>query len=304
MLSRKIKTFLKTNKLKLLIIILHRTFLTVFIKAILKIRFSEIVKKRAGALPELKLSEIESTALENFSRNGHVDVSHLFSAEDMRRLEEKTLELEGKISQLGNTKDHKKFWSRMTDVDTDQGNVHNIVNNIALNHSILKILHSYLKAPPFMEYSIITKSVYSGEKFQISQLWHQDKDDCEMTKLFIYINDVTEMNGPFTLLNRNSSKKIPTSFLRNHIQDEFIFKYVKPEEVMNIKGKKFSAFLVDTSKCFHMGSRISTPGQYRYMLTATFITLPSIYPWQITDKYKGSDSLPTLERLAVKQLLG
>lgn len=142
----------------------------------------------------------------------------------MLLLESKTLELDKKISEINNVTYHKKFWSRMTDADSDSGNVNNIINRIALNHSILKVLHHYFSAPAFMDYSIVTKSVYSGEKYQISQLWHQDKDDNEMTKLFIYINDVTDLNGPFTLLNKKSSGKIPTSFLRNHIEDDFISK--------------------------------------------------------------------------------
>lgn len=302
MILRKFKTFFKTNKLKLLIILLHRSFLSYYIKKILKLQYSDLVTKRAKMSEGLSLSNLEKKTLVNFQQNGFVDVTSFFSTEEMSSLEQKTLELDKKISEISNITYHKKFWSRMTDADNDAGNVKNIINRIALNNSILKVLHQYFSAPAFMDYSIVTKSVYSGEKYQISQLWHQDKDDNEMAKLFIYINDVTDRNGPFTLLNKQSSEKIPTSFLRNHIEDDFIFKRVKQTEVINLTGKKFTAFLVDTSKCFHMGSRIAIPGEYRYMLTATFITLPSIYPWQITDKYKGTEGLSTLEKLAVDQL--
>jgi hypothetical protein len=263
---------------------------------------SNLVKKRVNLASDAKLSVAEEQSFKNLINNGFTDVTSYFSINDMNSLELKTLDLDKKISEINIPSDHKKFWSRMTDADSDNMNVNNIINRIALNISVLKILNHYFSAPVFMDYSIVTKSVFSGEKHQISQLWHQDKDDNEMIKLFIYINDVTDLNGPFTLLNRQSSMKIPTSFIRNHIEDDFIFKRVKQNEVLTLKGKKFSAFLVDTSKCFHMGSRISTPGQYRYMLTATFITLPSIYPWQKTSKYINTENLPMLAKLAVNKL--
>lgn len=302
MILRKFKTFFKTNKLKLLIILLHRSFLSYYIKKILKLQHSDLVTKRAKMSEGLTLSNLEEMTLVNFQKNGFVDVTSFFSTEDMSSLEKKTFELDKKISEISNITYHKKFWSRMTDADNDAGNVTNIINRIALNNSILKVLYHYFSAPAFMDYSIVTKSVYSGEKYQISQLWHQDKDDYEMAKLFIYINDVTDRNGPFTLLNKQSSKKIPTSFLRNHIEDDFIFKRVKQGEVIYLTGKKYTAFLVDTSKCFHMGSRITSQGQFRYMLTATFITLPSIYPWQTCNKYYDTENLTPLAMLATRDI--
>ena len=42
-------------------------------------------------------------------------------------------------------------------------------------------------------------------------------------------------------------------------------------------GSRMSAFIVETSRCLHMGSRLA-PGHTRLLYTATFTTAPRLYP--------------------------
>lgn len=44
-----------------------------------------------------------------------------------------------------------------------------------------------------------------------------------------------------------------------------------------IRAPRLSAFMVDTARCLHMGSRVA-PGHERLLYTATYISIPRLYP--------------------------
>ncbi|MFZ4405004.1 MAG: hypothetical protein ACOYOK_12945, partial [Pseudobdellovibrionaceae bacterium] len=70
------------------------------------------------------------------------------------------------------------------------------------------------------------------------------------------------------------------------------------DQIQMIKPK-LSCFVVDTSKCYHMGSRLQKEHK-RLLYTALYIGLPSVYPWGGQEKYTlVNSSLTPLQTMAL-----
>jgi hypothetical protein len=148
---------------------------------------------------------------------------------------------------------------------------------LSLKEEILKVIAAYLGQAPFLEYILLTYSLPSKQPLKSSQLWHHDHDNHKMVKLFFYLSDVNSVeDGPFTLLPKEANSKIPNSFFPKHLSDKAIESTYSLHNAVQIKGLKFSAFLVDTSVCYHMGSRVAE-GHSRLMSTSLYVTLPKAF---------------------------
>jgi len=99
-----------------------------------------------------------------------------------------------------------------------------------------------------------------------SQLWHRDVNDKMTVKLFVYLEDVGEPNGPFTFIPAPHSARVPSD-LPHYITDEKIDEYVGRDSWQSVAGPAGTAFLVDTRRCLHYGSRCTSP---RVAYIATF----------------------------------
>jgi hypothetical protein len=120
-----------------------------------------------------------------------------------------------------------------------------------------------------------------------------------MLKLFFYLSDVqTVEDGPFTLLPKEARNRIQNSFFPRHLPDEEVNSQYPLSQAVQIKGRKFSAFLVDTSVCYHMGSRVSA-GHSRLMSTTLFVTLPKAYWGDVKNFVKPAGPLSPLQMAAV-----
>ena len=199
---------------------------------------------------------------------------------------------------------HKNFWTRLTDDDANKNlpTSHPLVN-FALQEEILQIVSAYLGEPAFLEYAILTYSEHTPPPFKVSQLWHVDRDHRRMVKLFVYLTDVNDLtSGPFTFLEKGKSEKVRGGFVKRHLNDETMNLFINSDEIIQMFGSKGSTFLVDTSRCYHMGSRVQQ-GASRLMYTASYTGRPSIYP---TAKHAVVDvdtKLSDLQTLAVRDTL-
>jgi hypothetical protein len=147
----------------------------------------------------------------------------------------------------------------------------------ALQPRVVDTIAKYLGEAPYLSYVALDLSEYAGETLATSQLWHQDHDDTKVVKLFTYLTDVPDLaHGPFTFVNPQASKAIRGS-VSTHVADDAVLRRVPPSAVSRMLRSAGSSFLVDTARCYHMGSRIA-PGKQRLMYTACYITWPAIYP--------------------------
>lgn len=174
---------------------------------------------------------------------------------------------------------HKDFWTRLLDEDMENGTLptDNPFVRYALQPAFLGVLARALGELPQLDYVLLTLSKSTGNALAYSQLWHRDHDDVRTIKLFAYLTDVAdEADGPFTFIPGPASDRFGFS-LRSHREDDAILKRVQPSEIKSMIAPKLTTFMVETSRCLHMGSRLA-PGHSRLLYTATFITVPRLYP--------------------------
>jgi hypothetical protein len=97
-----------------------------------------------------------------------------------------------------------------------------------------------------------------------SQLYHSDWADTRQIKLFVFCSDVTQEMGPLTVVAAQDSARIMHCIgyswnkERYRVLDSEIDALVGPEEQYALTGREGSVALVDTSRCFHFGSRIAS----------------------------------------------
>lgn len=185
----------------------------------------------------------------------------------------------GRHRELRQDVTHKDFWTRLLDEDKVEGQLptSNPFVSFALQMPVLQVLAHYYGELPFLDDVLLTLSRHTGNKLSLSQLWHRDYDDQRTVKLFVYLTEVgSAADGPFTFLPGPVSDRVGSS-LRSRRDDAEIAAKVKPEEVKMLTQPRLSVFMVNTSRCLHMGSRVAE-GHERLLYTAGFISVPRVFP--------------------------
>ena len=133
---------------------------------------------------------------------------------------------------------------------------HSELLRFALSPVLLEAISQYLGTVPVLAsfrlwWSPPNHSVVS------SQLFHIDQEDFHQAKLFLNIEPVDQDTGPFTFfpadLTRAAVKAL--RFKGGRVQDGDIYNVVEPEQLVCAVGPAGHGTIVDTSACFHYGSR-------------------------------------------------
>lgn len=251
------------------------------LKAALRLLHWREVRERralARALPADAELDVLAAAL---NRDGYVFISDVVDPQllaDLSKASEikmKRLDAAAKRQSLT----HKSFWTRLLDEDMTDGKLptDNPFVRYALQPAIIGIVARALGEIPRLDYVLLTNSHSTNQPWSYSQLWHYDHDDPHVVKTFIYLTDVHDgQDGPFTFLPAQVSDRVGPS-LKSHRSDEEIFTIARPEEKKEMTAPRLSAFIVDTTRCLHMGSRVA-PGHSRLLYTATYIPVPRLFP--------------------------
>lgn len=258
--------------------------------------------KRRGFASSLQLTSDEKKHVQELRDKGFTsfNLSDPSILQEVLNFAESKLERADQIkgAQKVNTKD---FWIRLSDEDSNLTNRHPFVK-FSLQETLLKVMSSYFGEAAYLDYVLLTLSQPTSGPYQISQLWHFDRDDTVMAKAFIYLSDVKELgDGPFTFFDRTNSSRVNCGFATRHMVDEAVFSQVDQQKKIELIGPKLSVFLVDTSRCMHMGSRIQA-GHHRLMLTCSFITNPPLHPWAASRKIEMQGPVSEIQRLATTQI--
>jgi hypothetical protein len=137
------------------------------------------------------------------------------------------------------------------------------IQQLITNSYILKLIQKYLRSTPIFFSSNFWVS-YPG-KIENTQIFHQDFDDIKFLKIFIYLNDVNEENGPHfyvqsSLNNIINKNNLPSNYkASDRINDNFFNNYKK--DILKITGNEGTIILEDT-KGFHKGSNVKSGRRY------------------------------------------
>lgn len=248
-------------------------------KARLAAASAKEVAQRKAAFAKIDLEPEQEKVIASLRKHGFADATALL---DRSLLEDASATLPAKIGRTadrGNQSklnEDKTFWDHLLDEDADaegrQSSSSPFVQ-IASSEQILAIVASYFEDAPLLDYVHLVHSRHSPGPFKVSQMWHRDYDDEKLLKLFVYFTDCeTAEDGPFTFVPAEESSAVGFT-LRSHLTDEEFSAASGGAQPKMMKGPRFSAFFVDTGRCFHMGSRVSE-GHERILYIATFTTFP------------------------------
>ncbi|MGB7201860.1 MAG: phytanoyl-CoA dioxygenase family protein [Pyrinomonadaceae bacterium] len=146
-----------------------------------------------------------------------------------------------------------------------------IFARIALNNSLLNIADSYLRMTSKLRYYNVWQTFASSGAARESQLWHFDREDRLILKVFLYLNDVDEGAGPFTYAPGTHKKGRyraiePESFVEGGVRrttDEQMSEVFAEDKWIKGIGKKGTLILADT-RGFHKGGESRTKDRLMY----------------------------------------
>ena len=167
------------------------------------------------------------------------------------------------------------------------------LNRLAFDPFILSIANGYLGCPPIHDqinvwFSFPTKK----EKANLSenaQLFHQDKDFIKFLKVFIYLTDVNEGNGPHSYVEASHrdplhDKDIP---LHTRLDDRSVESIYGVDRIKTITGKAGVIVFADTS-CAHKGSPLNSGSRIMLQLEyTTSLYLSQVSPFTDLDLHKS-----------------
>ncbi|MBI2374202.1 MAG: CDP-glycerol glycerophosphotransferase family protein [Deltaproteobacteria bacterium] len=151
---------------------------------------------------------------------------------------------------------------------------------IATHPTIQQIADHYFGLPARLRYLNVWHTLASEREARDSQLWHRDREDLRILKVFVYLVDVDEGNGPFTYARtthalgmRRATK--PASFQQKGIErstDQQLARTIPPELWLAATGKKGTVVLADTHG-YHKGGFARTAD--RILFTCMFTSASS-----------------------------
>lgn len=118
------------------------------------------------------------------------------------------------------------------------------IMQIANDPAILGIVQEYFGCIPTLTGIEMWWSLAGRAKPQFAQLFHRDFDGLKFLKLFVYLSDVSESNGPHVYVTGSANLKIMRRPKR--YSDEQITEIFPATQIKKMCGKKGMMFLEDT----------------------------------------------------------
>lgn len=141
----------------------------------------------------------------------------------------------------------------------------------ALDARLLNIANAYLQMYAKLRYYNVWNTFASNGSPRESQLWHFDREDNYILKLFLYLDDVDEGTGPFTYAPGTHRKGKfrgiqPDCFFEGGVRrttDEQMVAVYPKENWKRGTGKKGTIIFADT-RGFHKGGEARTKDRLMY----------------------------------------
>ena len=229
--------------------------------------------KRRKEFRRLNLDKFNDSCVNQLNETGFCKIPQL----NVKLLEEIEKSVVSSLNVQESYNTTKSYWKQaLNSTDLEYGSV---FVEYALQREVLGIVSKYLQAVPYLSRIDLFISEGKKESYSKSQLWHKDYNDSRIVKFWTYFSDVeSDEEGPFTVIPKDSSKNIRLPRFPVHKKDSDFEKYGGKFKPSKVYGKKYSSFLVDTSSCWHQGSRVAE-GKIRIGLVATYLYSSSFFKY-------------------------
>jgi hypothetical protein len=152
---------------------------------------------------------------------------------------------------------------------------------LALDRDVLESVSAYLGIVPVLHGLDVWYSppATAEDSIRNAQLWHMDGDDVMQVKLWLHVDDIALESGPLTALGAAQSRAFAEEIgydtsVEYRITDEKMHGFVDEGELVRFDGPRETVDFVDTSRCFHFGSRVDEgmPSLARRIVTIQYLT--------------------------------
>jgi len=134
-----------------------------------------------------------------------------------------------------------------------------IYARFALQEEILQTANAYFGMYTRLRYFNVWHTLTTRSQPRESQLWHRDREDFHILKMFLYLCDVDEGAGPFTYATgshiRSNISREPECFMEGNVKrsnDSQMAKVIPPSRWKMGAGPKGTIVFADTSG-YHKG---------------------------------------------------
>ncbi|MGC6415412.1 MAG: hypothetical protein ACON5K_11975 [Bacteroidia bacterium] len=158
----------------------------------------------------------------------------------------------------------KDIWYLSPDL---KGN--SVFTNI-LNQEDWKLVHTYLGPKGYLKRCHIYWSLPQDENDLHQYGWHYDIDDYRFVKLFVYLSDVGEENGPHEIFTTVGSRFF--RFFHRRVSHGLLTKKYGSDCVLSLTGLKGTSFWEDTF-LYHRGKLPKKPRcilQFEFGISSDF----------------------------------
>ena len=128
--------------------------------------------------------------------------------------------------------------------------------DLVLSNALLNAASVYLGEVPLLT-SVRLWWSPPNETAKSSQLYHLDQIDSEQAKVFVNIEEVDSECGPFTFLPADVSARAAKDlgYDGDRVSDEDMYRVIEQKEAIQLTGLAGEGAILDSSRCFHYGSR-------------------------------------------------
>lgn len=178
----------------------------------------------------------------------------------------------------------------------------------ALQPDVLDAVSAYLGVIPLLVYVDVWYSCYRTG-LSNSQLFHCDWGALSQVKVFVHASNVDASSGPLVVVGAERSQRIRDGIRYNYIRpgvirDDQLGSFLGKEDSRALTGPPGTVAFVDTSRCFHYGSRLHEGAPPRVVAVFQFFTpfafkVPLAHRMASPFRHLASHDMPPLERLVL-----
>ena len=238
--------------------------------------------KHANSLPDISLQG--STLVKSLFREG----IFITSLEDLEALEIDNTELlfDTATKLASKLRELPSISSHLVKLPISESLSYPEVFFWSLQEKFIDIMENYIELPLLYHGYEFKREVANG-KLVGARRWHQDTEDYRMIKIIIYLNDVSEDDGPFEYIPKHISKLLKKllRYKSGFVKDKTMAKLLSPEHWETCVGKAGTVIIADVCNIFH---RLRTPIKSdRLSLTYSYT---SFKPLKLRQKFKFSQA--------------
>lgn len=169
---------------------------------------------------------------------------------------------------------NKDFFASIVD-ESEFTSDHPLVQ-LALRPDILDAVTRYLGCVPLLR-DVMYRWSPSIEHTTLrsSQLFHCDGEDTRQVKIFVLCSAVGQENGPLQIVDAETSarlRRLTNYAFRARLPDERAVEALGHVPLTPVLGTPGTLCLVDTSRCFHYGSRVERAAAPRLVANIQYLS--------------------------------